>query len=132
MRILSEFWRIMTKCKKIKPDGGQCRANALKNSDFCFSHSPEYAEKKALATRKGGLNRKLYGVYGNEIQIKSPKDVKRLLSDVINGVWTGQMPANQPANTLGFLARCWLDAHEKGELLERIENIETVVKDWQK
>ena len=88
------------KCACIKSDGIKCNANAMKGFDLCFTHNPASKEEKAIAVKKGGLNRKHYESYGDSMQIKTPEDVKALLSQVINGVWTGAIPANQPANTI--------------------------------
>lgn len=100
-------------CSQIKPDGNRCEANAIKNSELCFSHNPELADKKKAAVIKGGLNRQLYGVYGEEMEISTAWDIEELLNHVINGVLTGKIPTNQPATTLAYLARCWLEAHTK-------------------
>lgn len=111
-------------CTFIKPDGQQCNANATKDGKFCFFHSPNYKEKKALAVIKGGLNRKHYEAYGEAVKLESPKDIKSLLGLVINKLWTGEMPSNQPANSIGFLARCFLDAHEASEVETRLDGLE--------
>jgi len=118
----------MAKCVYVKPDGERCQANAIKTGRFCFSHDPDYKEEKTLVTRRGGLNRKLCEEYGEPIRLKGPKDIKELLGKVINGVWTGQIPAGQPANTLGFLCRCWLDAHEKLDIEKRVKRLEVEFK----
>ena len=112
------------KCNFIKTDGTGCNANCVGGSEYCFNHNPDYSEKKQLAVAKGGLNRKLYGVYGERIEINSPSDIRKIISEVINGVWTGQIPSNQPANTIGFLSRCWLDANEQSDIVTRIESME--------
>jgi hypothetical protein len=112
------------KCVYIKANGEPCEANAVGNSSYCFSHSPEYRKEKALAVQKGGLNRKLIQVYGDEVEIRTPQDIKNLLADSINLVWTGKMPANQPANSIAYLCRCWLDAHEVTEITLRLDAIE--------
>jgi len=113
------------KCKFTKPSGEQCKANATKGSDCCFTHNPAYAEEKALAVTKGGLNRRLRVVYGETLKLQTPKDIKRLLAETINKVWLGEMPSNQPANSIGFLARCFLDAHEASEVETRLDGLET-------
>lgn len=114
----------MAECQFIKQDGEKCEANAVSDSRFCFSHDPENKEAKLIAVTKGGLNRKLYQTYGEPIGIETSEDVKKLLAEVINGVWTGKIPASQPANTIGFLARCWIDAHQAFKFEERLEAIE--------
>lgn len=119
-------------CKFIKPDGASCQANATDGSEYCFSHNPEYSEQKQLAVIKGGLNRKHYEAYGDRIEINTPLDVKKMLAEVINGVWTGKIPSNQPANTIGFLSRCWLDANEQSDIVNRIETVEKLLEEIKK
>ena len=112
------------KCKYIKEDGKQCRANATNGSDYCFNHNPDYEDEKALAVKRGGQNRKLYGVYGEIVKIETPEDIKSLLAEVINLVKSGKMSASQPANSIAYLSRCWLDAHEASEVEARLSDIE--------
>jgi hypothetical protein len=111
-------------CSFIKPDGKQCKANAIKNSKFCFSHNPDYSEEKALAVQNGGLNRHLMLAYGEEMPLETPRDVKNLLGKVILGVWTGKMPSNNPATAIGFLSRAFLDAFEASTVEEKIAQLE--------
>lgn len=111
-------------CKFIKPDGEQCKAKAIKGSDLCFTHNPDYSEEKALAVLKGGENRKLIVTYGEELHLETAKDIKSLVAETINLVWTGKMPSNSPANSIGFLARVFLDANEQSDLEERIRQLE--------
>ena len=81
-------------------------------------------KKKKEAVKKGGLNRKHYQSYGEPLELSEPNDIKSLLAKVMNGVWAGQIPAGQPANTLGFLSRCFLDAYKLADVEDRIEAIE--------
>lgn len=111
-------------CQFIKQDGFQCEANATSGSGLCFTHNPELQEAKMMAVTKGGLNRKHYKAYGESLVLEKPSDIKKLLSDTINGVWTGKIPATQPANTIGFLARCWIDTHQTMEFEERMDALE--------
>ena len=117
----------MSKCIFIKPGGEQCQANSVIDSDFCFTHDPNSQRDKLLAVTKGGLNRRHYQEYGEPVDITSPEDIKNLLSRVINGVWTGEIPANQPANSIAYLAKCWLDAYGAQQIEERIVNLEKTI-----
>lgn len=114
----------MAKCRFTKPDGESCNANALQNSNFCFNHDPNQQVAKLVAVTKGGLNRKLYKQYGEPYEIETPEDIKNLLAETINLVRTGKMPASQPANSIAYLCRCWLDANTSSEVEARIEAIE--------
>lgn len=117
------------RCSYIKPNDTQCNAHAVGNSQYCFSHSPEYKKEKNLAVQKGGLNRKLIQSYGDPVEIRTAKDIKNLLAKTITLVWTGKMPANQPANSIAYLCRCWLDAQDAADIQDRIEIIEQKLDD---
>lgn len=110
-------------CKYLKLDGAQCQANATLNSDYCFTHDPNYSEEKALAVKQGGLNRKFFRVYGERVKIETPEDIRNLLAETINMIRTGKMPCSQPANSIGFLTRCWLDANDAAVTKIKIEEI---------
>lgn len=120
--------KIMKQCQQIKPDGKQCGGYAVSNSPLCFSHNPDYKEQKALAVTKGGQNRKLQLIYGKRLTIENPQDIQNMLSRMINGVWMGKIPANEPAKTVACLAKTWLEAYELGKQDERLKLIEEKLK----
>ncbi len=98
------------KCQFVKSNDETCRSNSINGSSYCFRHDPNNSEAQLLASRKGGQNRALQGVYGEEMSFSSPSDVRTFLGKVINGVWTGQVPV--PVGTsMEFLAKWWLEAH---------------------
>lgn len=111
------------KCQFIKSDNTHCRANHIKGSLFCFRHDPDTKMAGSIASSRGGQNRALQGVYGIEIKLKSPSDVRKFIGTVINGVWTGQVPV-PVGSSMGFLTRCWLDAHEATKVQVRLDNLE--------
>jgi hypothetical protein len=111
-------------CTHIKLNGVRCQAKAIKGSDLCFTHNPEYTEEKKIAVSRGGLNRRHLETYGEPLKLNTPDDIKKLIGDTINLIWIGKMSANQPANSIGFLARVFLDAHEQSELEERLTQLE--------
>lgn len=111
------------KCQFIKSDNTQCKANHIRNSLFCFRHDPETKTAGSIASSRGGQNRALQGVYGTEIRLKCPSDIRKFIGVVINGVWTGQVPV-PVGSSMGFLTRCWLDAHEATEVQTRLDNLE--------
>jgi len=117
------------KCTFIKSDNQPCQAQAMNGSEFCFRHDPNSKELQLVASSKGGANRKLFKSYGEKIEIKSPKDVMELIGLTISGVWSGEIPAGQPANTIGFLSRCYLDVYEKTEIEERISKLEEKIEE---
>ncbi len=112
------------KCTYIKSNNEQCGANAIRGEDCCFSHNPNYGMEKQMAVTKGGLNRKSAQVYGSKIDINTPDDIKRLMAKAINSLWTGNMPASNPAGSLGYLSKVFLEAHDKSDLEARVEELE--------
>lgn len=111
------------KCKKILNNSQQCRAFAQKDKNFCFRHDPTSNEAKLVASSKGGRNRVLQGSYGASVKLETPEDIKQFLGTVINGVWTGQVPV-PVGSSMGFLTRCWLDAHEASDIVKRLDEME--------
>lgn len=111
------------KCKYIKNIGVKCNANHIIESEYCFRHEPKYIDKAQQASKKGGENRRLQEEFGEEISLQDPAAVKLFIGTVINSVWTGKAPT-QLGTAMGFLAKCWLEAHNASEMQNRIEVIE--------
>ena len=44
-------------CQATRKDGRPCETRIVGDSRFCFAHSPELAEKRAEASRRGGRNK---------------------------------------------------------------------------
>lgn len=115
-------------CTVIKQTGEQCKAKPLKGTERCFRHTLELKQVNQLASSKGGLNRRLQGSYGQAVELESAKDVKRFIATVMNAVWTGQVPV-QVGTSIGFLTRCFLDAHEASNVDEQLTEIEKLLKE---
>lgn len=114
----------MDNCCFVKEDDSNCQAYPTADSAYCFQHNPANAEIRLLASKKGGEGRRpLPEPYGQDVVLESPLDVRTFLGSVINAVWTGKAPA-QAGSSMGFLARCWLDAHEASELQDKISGLE--------
>ena len=116
----------MSDCKFIKPDGEQCRAKAMKGSDYCFTHNPDMQIEKHLAVVKGGLNSKRVKLDLEPLSIKTPQEVSMLLEDTINKVRSGEIPPNI-ANTIGYLAGHTLKAIETADLQDKVIELEAVI-----
>lgn len=117
------------KCKHEKDNNERCNAFTTIGSEYCFMHDPAKEEERLVAVTKGGMSQKKFLLNNSEeIKIQSAADAKEFLSKVINGVWQGEIPATPVANTLGFLVRCFLDAHEKSVIEKRLDEIEKEVE----
>jgi hypothetical protein len=44
----------MALCSGIKADGGRCRAQAMRNSEWCIGHDPDQADARRQRASKGG------------------------------------------------------------------------------
>lgn len=114
-------------CSFVKTDKTLCNAKPVKGSSLCFRHNPLLQEAQLVASSKGGQNRRLQGVYGQGIALKTPDDIQSFLATVINGVWIGDIPV-QVGSSMGFLTRCWLDAYEAATIVPKIEEIKRLLE----
>jgi len=112
------------KCQAKKLDGTPCQAHAMHDSKYCFRHDKKVEGWALQASAEGGKAKRQYHNLGRTMRIQSPKDIKSLMGKAINKLWTGKMPASNPAGSLGYLARVFLDAYEKCELEARLEDLE--------
>lgn len=111
-------------CTATKPDGTECQAKALKGGKTCYRHDQAIRNEALHASSEGGQAKRQYIRLGAPTRLKTPKDIQNLMARAINSLWTGNMPSNNPAGALGYLAKIFLEAHDKSELEERVELIE--------
>lgn len=112
------------KCKAKRSNGMQCQANAMHKSQYCFRHSNETQPEALQASSNGGKAKRQHTYLGKPMKLKTPEDIKKLMARSINKLWSGEMPAGNPAGALGYLAKIFLEAYEKSELELRMEAIE--------
>lgn len=115
------------KCKAITKKGKRCKANALRERNYCLAHDPESRERFKEITRKGGLVKKKVQVSLAPIKFRgNVREILDLLADTINRVRSKDMPP-RIANTIGYLAGYMIKALEMAELEERLKKVERVV-----
>ena len=116
-------------CQASNERGEPCRQAPLRDSDFCFWHSPEHAAEAAEARRLGGLRRRrekaVSGVYDFE-GLADVAQVQRLLEIACLDTLSLENSVAR-SRTLAYLAQVALKALEVGELAERIEALERLV-----
>jgi len=116
-------------CQAVKENGEPCRQAPLRDSDFCFWHSPDHRKEAAEARRLGGLRRKregtLSGVYDFDGLDSVPK-VRRLLEIAVLDTLSLQNSVAR-SRTLAYLAQVALKALEVGEFEGRLEALEKAV-----
>lgn len=116
------------RCKFIKPDGQNCEAHAIKDSEFCYFHNPDISdEEKREAQSNGGKTKALTLKEPlPDLPIAKPEDAVLLVADTIKRVRAGTLDI-RTANCLGFLSDKLLKAFETSRLNDRLEVIERVI-----
>lgn len=116
------------KCKQKKENNAGCKANAMKDSEFCYLHNPEVDdEEKQFHQSKGGqANRHTLQIPLESIRVKTPSDVVTLLEDTINKVRSGEIDLKL-ANCIGYLSGHMTKALEVSDMEKRIEMIERAI-----
>lgn len=116
----------MKRCKHIKNNKEQCRANALATDELCFWHSAKSKEEMLNAVQKGGSSPKRS--YENEpISLKNTVDVVALIEKTVNELRQNKT-STRLANAIGYLSGIALRAIEQSDLEKRMEVLEYALK----
>lgn len=89
----------MARCSGIRADGGRCGAQAIRMSEYCMNHHPDYEGARRRRNSKGG---KRGGRGRPQVELS---DIKSQLRDLTEDVLTGKQEtargavANQLINT---------------------------------
>ncbi len=119
----------MSSCSGVRADGGRCRAQAMRKSEWCVGHDPDKAEARHRRASKGGK------AGGRGRPQRELVDIKRRLSDLADGVLTGEVEtgvgavASQILNVFLRAVSVELKAKEQLELIDRMEAIERSLED---
>ena len=114
----------MALCSGIKADGGRCRAQAMRNSEWCIGHDPDRAEVRRRRASKGG-KRGGRGRPSSELA-----RLQRRFEGLAGKVLAGEVEradgavAGQLLNGARACVRDGLTAREQEELVERLEQLE--------
>ena len=111
------------KCSFVKENGLRCNAFSLKDSEYCFSHSPEHKEQKIAAVTRGGMAKKYSKVVLAPISIKEPQDIIMLLDETVNLV-RKSMIAPSVANSVGYLCGVMIKSFEVINFDKRLTELE--------
>jgi len=121
-------------CVATRRDGQPCQAYACADSDYCFAHDPAKAKQRARARAKGGRARhgRTVGAPGDLAELetrpfKTLQDMTALLEIAVRETLRLENSISRN-RCLGYLARCWADLYQAGELEQRIEAIEQLLE----
>ncbi len=118
----------MATCSGIRADGGRCRAQAMRASEWCIGHDPNQAEARRRRASKGGKR----GGRGRPQAELS--DVKRRISALVDDVLEGRKDrgdaavAGQLLNTYIRAVGVELKVREQLEVVERLEALEEALR----
>src|SRR5215212_10264284 len=114
----------MARCSGIRADGGRCGAQAIRSSEYCVNHHPDYEDARRQRNSKGGKR----GGRGRPQAELS--DVKRRLSTLAADVLEGRQDKgvaavlSQVLNVYLRAVSVELKAREQFEITERLEALE--------
>jgi hypothetical protein len=118
----------MSACSGIRVDGGRCRAQAMRGSEWCINHHPDRSELRRRRASKGGKR----GGRGRPIaELGSLRDEN---ANIRRRLLEGELAPNvaavavQSINTDIRAVGAALRAKEQEELEERLETLEEALE----
>ena len=122
----------MATCSGIRADGGRCRAQAMRDSEWCIGHDPNQAEARRRRASKGG---KRGGRGRPTTELARLRDRFEELADKVlageveraDGAVAGQL-----LNGARACLRDAMTAREQEELIERLEALEQATSSREK
>ena len=116
-------------CEATKKNGDPCEAPA-NESGFCFTHNPELSHERAIARRKGGLQKAAPHFADEDLCPKSVRSIESVLAvlDYALQETIGLSNGIQRGRLLVSIAHGYIEAIKTGELDQRLEAVETALK----
>jgi hypothetical protein len=118
----------MSICSGIRADGKRCKAQAMRNSQWCINHNPEQAEvrrrRASRGGRRGGRGRpsvelaRLQGRFEELAEMVLSGEVERGVGAVVGQLLNGARAC----------VRDGLAAREQEELVARLQSLEEALE----
>jgi radical SAM superfamily enzyme YgiQ (UPF0313 family) len=118
----------MARCSGIRADGGRCGAQAIRGSEYCVNHHPDYEDARRRRNSKGGKR----GGRG-----RPTSELARLCArfeELADKVLSGEVErgigavAGQLLNGARACVRDGMAAREQEELIARLEVLEAALE----
>jgi hypothetical protein len=118
----------MARCSGIRADGGRCGAQAIRSSEYCVNHHPDYEDARRRRNSKGGKRggRGRPSVELARLQGRFEELAEKVLSGEVErgvGAVAGQLLSGARA-----CVRDGLAAREQEELVGRLEELERLLE----
>ena len=118
----------MARCSGIRVDGGRCGAQAIRSSEYCVNHHPDYEDARRRRNSKGGRR----GGRGRPVSelARLGARFEELADKVLSGEIERGVGAvvGQLLNGARACVRDGLAAREQEELIGRLEGLEEVLE----
>lgn len=116
-------------CQAKKRDGEPCSA-AANETGFCFAHDATKGKERALARRKGGLQRITPHVADVSIVPKETRSIEGVMTilDYALQESLGLSNSIQRGRLLVSIAHGYIEALKVGEMEQRLEAVEMALK----
>jgi hypothetical protein len=118
----------MSRCAGITAAGDRCKAQAIRDSEWCFSHHPDYEQARRRRASKGGKR----GGRGRPVtELVNLRDEN---ADIRRRLLEGELQPNvaavavQSINTDIRAVGVGLKAREQEEFAERLESLEALME----
>jgi hypothetical protein len=118
----------MSICSGIRADGARCKAQAMRNSEWCINHHPDYEQVRRRRASKGGKRG------GRGRPIAELASLREENADIRRRLLEGELPPNvaavavQSINTDIRAVGAVIKAREQEEITERLEELETLME----
>jgi hypothetical protein len=119
----------MARCSGIRVDGGRCGAQAIRSSEYCVNHHPDYEDARRRRNSKGGKRggRGRPSVELARLQARFEELAEKVLDgEVDRGVGA---VAGQLLNDARACLRDSLAARAQEELVGRLEALESALEE---
>ena len=114
----------MKNCKAISASGKPCRGRPLRGSDYCFTHDPANAKKRAQARRLGGQRSRIgHSAAQLPAQVRTLDQAREILEYTLAEIEPHENSIAR-ARVLIALFDSFVKALEIGSLEERIAALE--------
>lgn len=111
-------------CKATTIAGKRCSMSPLRGKDFCFVHAPNLARKRAVARKRGGLNRRRPKTPApRSLELRDIRSVQLLLETAARDALCLDNGVSR-CRVLAYIATVAARMLEVGELEQRLSALE--------
>lgn len=125
-------------CQHVKDDGSQCgTAFGLSDAGLCFGHDPEREAERKAAKRAGAAAvqakaQKQKGLDPDELPPLDSHEAAETWADTIGRAAASGRIGSGAANAGLRAVKLWVEAHDAGQVSERLEALTDALSEWRR